>query len=243
MIPEGLVTGDASIEERVSFCRRELSSAASAHLRADANALYLWGSVLSSDFHQERSDVDVLVLSVEEDRAAVAAMIDDARAVHPLFRRLDVTIVPTSPRGRFREKPFDRIDPLVVFSQLSALQLVWGDQQLAGAVAVAPSSAEVLRLRLRSLRQRLRLHDDDAADEPLCFIVKELGFICHLLHEAAIGVHPFSYSALQTHASDDTRAVVDLVLDYHCHVRPSVDRDTVFAAATALRCVARRVRS
>src|SRR5205085_9200967 len=95
----------ASSEARVAVCRRLLAAVASAHLQPGANALYLWGSVLSTEFDEEQSDIDVLLLSADLNREAVAAMGEAARAVHPLFSRLDVTIAPSSSQVSFRVKP------------------------------------------------------------------------------------------------------------------------------------------
>ena len=233
----------ASSEARVAVCRRLLAAVASAHLQPEANALYLWGSVLSTEFDEEQSDIDVLLLSADLNREAVAAMGEAARAVHPLFSRLDVTIAPSSSQVSFRVKPLDRIDPVVVFSQIPNLPHVWGDLTLADVVSCVPSSAEVLCLRLRSLRRRLRLHDRNALDEPLCFIVKEMGFICHLLHEASVGSHSFSYEALRRHASAGTRRAVELLMQCRHRLGPCVDRDAVFSVAMALQRVAEGLQS
>lgn len=242
MAHDGFVVAMSSVAERLSFCHRVLSSVASAHLCVETSALYLWGSVLSPEFDEDRSDVDLLVLATEIDPAAAATMRDSACALHSFFRRLDVTIAPASPQLRLLEKPFDRLDPVIVFSQLPTLQYLWGNQRLADAVAAAPSSAELLSLRLRSLRRRLRLHDHDAVDEPLWFVVKEMGFICHLVHEVIVGAHPFSYSGLLRNVNDDTRAAVELLLRFRCRPESCTDRDTVFATAAALQRAATRPR-
>jgi predicted nucleotidyltransferase len=197
--------------KRASLAASALRDAARRHLDAERTAIYLWGSVLSSDFLAESSDVDALLIGVSAaDVAAAGAVRKDAHRAEPLLRRLDLTVVPLNAlHHRWRPKPFDRIDPAVVLLEAGRGRLIFGSRNLLSSIAAAPASlVEELRLRAAAVRRRLRKHAADPLDEPPAYILKELGFACHVLHQLDTGPHPFSYAALQRHS---TRATSDAV--------------------------------
>jgi len=207
------VTDPFMIGPPLSFWRRTIASQATESLDPSANVIYLWGSIITPDFDATVSDIDVLVFTAHE---------NDISEVHRFNRalqeasssRIDLTMVSLEmlDRGELIA-PLDRIHPAILFSQFERWTFVWGDEMLHKPLLRSPLEiAAQLQLRIKALRRRLQLHDHHAVDEPWPYVVKEIGFICHALHQLRIGQHPFSYSALELHANAATRHAVDTVI-------------------------------
>lgn len=199
---------------RIQRCRDDLRSAAAAHLDEHSAALYLWGSVLSDDFLANSSDVDAILISESTAaRDAIEGMRQTARARDPLFERLDLSVVSLEEwRCGQRSGPLERIEPDILFSQVRDAVLVWGRTGLLPLLPVIPLARQ-LELRRLSLERRLQLHASDPSQEPLKYVLKELGFICHLHHQLETGVHAFSYAALSLRATAMTRPAVEALLE------------------------------
>jgi predicted nucleotidyltransferase len=229
-------TADERTTERLEELRVHLrDAAAAAALDSETAAIYLWGSVVSHDFRDEDSDVDVLVIGTA---APLPGAIEELRRTaanrHRLLERLDITVISlTDAADGRRGSPLDRIAPEVLFLQAAAWQHVWGRTDLVPRTRPA-TLARQLQLRARSLEQRLRMHRANAQDEPAKFILKELGFIAHLLHQLEFGAHPFSYDALRSRATAVTRPAVEALLDARANGWRTPDDAQVERLATEL---------
>jgi predicted nucleotidyltransferase len=201
--------------EIVLLCTRTLGRLLSGEEGKVVEAGYLWGSIVRPDFVPGRSDIDSVLIGdgpglEEACRWVSRAVVESEPALclfkaRPLYRD-DLNGKP--PRSELARL----IHPKVLLADFENWELVLGRRLAREDFRLAPGSlSEILALRLEALRRRLSIHNVDPEREPARYIFKELGFICHVLHQLRVGPHRFSYPALVIHADERTREAVETI--------------------------------
>lgn len=182
-------------------------------------AIYLWGSIVRTDFVRGRSDIDSVAIGEEIGLAElcrrVSLGVTEADAglkkfkVRPLYLE---DLNSECPRSELAQI----VHPKILLADFSNWHLVYGHRYSLEDFVIAPGSLdEILELRLAALSRRLRTHNLEPTREPARYIIKELAFICHVLHQKRVGVHCFSFSALTRFSDLTTREVVEIVTYLH----------------------------
>src|SRR5205823_6246720 len=104
----------------------------------------------------------------------------------------------------------------ILLADFDHWQFVLGRRFVRDDFRLTPGSlAEILALRIAALRRRLIAHRALPEQEPARYILKEVLFICHVLHQMRVGSHSFSYRELILHADDQTREIVEVLYSLH----------------------------
>lgn len=178
-------------------------------------AVYFWGSIVRPDFDPERSDIDSVVLGesldLEETCRWLSSAIPEGEPKLWQFKARPLYLEDLN-GGRPRSELAQLIHPKILLADFKNWQLVLGRKFALEDFRLAPAALdEILALRLSALRRRLSVHRDDSEREPAKYVLKEVSFICHTLHQLRVGPHPFSYQALITHADSETREAVEVL--------------------------------
>jgi len=178
-------------------------------------AVYLWGSIVRPDFVPDRSDIDSIVLGEGPDLEELCRWLSQTAAERePTLRRFKARplYLEDLSGGPIRSELARLIHPKILIADFENWRFVVGRQCAREEFGLTPGSLdEIFALRLEALQRRLRIHSSDPGREPAKYILKEVGFICHALHQLRLGPHPFSYSALIENADERTREAVEAI--------------------------------
>jgi hypothetical protein len=174
----------------------------------DVRAVYLWGSVLRSDFHPALSDLDCVAIGgsrIEE--SELDKLRDQARTKHKQLEQLSIRCLylcdfndpePQSELARL-------IDPRLLLADFPSWILVWGRPLSPSSFALRPCSLdEAYSIRLRTLRLRVQRCLAVPQTEAPLYSLKEAAYLIHLIHQLSQGPHLFSYSRLERHSTSVT---------------------------------------
>lgn len=211
----------ASVQHReiAVLCSRILRSLLSGARGKLAKAVYLWGSIVRPDFIPGRSDIDSLLLGeepgIEEICGWLSVTVAESEPALNGFKARPLYLEDLN-GGQPRSELAQLIHPKILLADFESWQLVLGRRFAREDFRLAPGSLdEVLALRFAALRRRVRVHRDDPEREPAKYILKEISFIYHVLHQLRVGPHVFSYPALITYADDETRAAAQVLSSLH----------------------------
>jgi predicted nucleotidyltransferase len=179
-------------------------------------AVYLWGSIVRPDFVPGRSDIDSVLLGkesrLEEICGWLSAAVAESEPALSNFKARPLYLEDLD-GGQPRSELARLIHPRILLTDFENWQLALGRRFTRADFGLTPGSLnEILALRLAALRRRLDVHRGDPGQEPARYILKEVSFICHVIHQMRVGPHPFSYPALLTHANEETREAVRLII-------------------------------
>lgn len=198
------------------LCRRAFQGLLSDAPGEAVKAIYLWGSIVRPDFDPERSDIDAIVIGegppLEETCRWLSLAVTESQPALHHFRARPLYLEDLN-GGPPRSELARLIHPKILLADFACWWLACGQRLTHEDFGLAPASLdEILALRLEALRRRLRIHRENPDEEPARYILKEVAFICHALHQLRAGPHPFSYPALLTHAEERTREVAEAVV-------------------------------
>jgi hypothetical protein len=183
--------------EIVLLCTRTLGSLLSGEVGKVVEAVYLWGSIVRPDFIPGRSDIDSVLIGdgpgLEETCRWVSRAVVESEPALRLFKARPLYLDDLN-GGPSRSELAQLIHPKILLADFENWELVLGRQFAREDFGLALGSlSEILALRLEALGRRLSIHNDNPEREPARYILKELGFICHILHQLRVGPHLFSY--------------------------------------------------
>jgi len=208
-----------SRSEVVRLCSEVLRESLAGLKRNSVEAIYLWGSIVRTDFISGQSDIDSIVLGEEPGIDQVSHWLTLAVAGSNLalsrFKARPLYLEDLN-GGSPRSELAQRIHPKILLADFTHWQLILGRRFAPENFRLSPGSLdEILALRLAALRRRLSAYREDPKREPARYILKEISFICHVLHQLRVGPHSFSYRSLLAHADGQTRKTVEVLSSLH----------------------------
>ena len=190
----------------------------------DVQAIFLWGSILRLDFDADSSDIDCVAIGgPNAEDANLLELRDNARAKHHELAHLNLRRLylcdlngeePNSELARL-------IDPRLLLADFPTWLWVWGRHLSLSNFRLRPCTLqEAYSIRLLALRRRLQRCLDVRRTEPPRYVLKEAGYLIHVIHQLSRDIHPFSYTELEKRSDEMTKNLSRAIVSARAHGWP-----------------------
>jgi hypothetical protein len=186
--------------------------------------MYLWGSILRLDFDPDSSDIDCVAIGgLNAQVSDLLQLRDSAREKHQELAQLNIRLLNAcdldgaGPHSELAQL----IDPRLLLADFSSWLWVWGCHSSLSDFTLRPCDLhQAYSIRLRALRGRLQRCLNVHRTEPPRYVLKEAGYLIHLIHQLSRDIHPFSYTELEKRSDEMTKNLSRAIVSARAHCWP-----------------------
>jgi hypothetical protein len=193
----------------------------------DIEAIYLWGSILRLDFDPDSSDIDCVAIGeLTAQDPDVLNLQDNARAKYKELAQLNIRLLylcdlnGAGPHSELAQL----IDPRLLLADFSSWTWVWGRHlTLSDFTLRACNLHEAYSVRLGALKGRLQRCLAVPRTESPRYVLKEAGYLIHLIHQLSNDIYPFSYNELVKRSDEMTKKLSRVIVSARSRGWPEME--------------------
>lgn len=196
-------------------------------LLGDIRAVYLWGSLVRSEFDLATSDVDCLAIcGPSAGEAVVTQLRDGARQKHEELEQLNMRCLYLSDLNGSQPKSelAQVLDPRLLLTDFASWLWISGEKLSISRFALRPCTLEeAYGIRLQALRHRMQKCLSVPRTEAPMYVLKEAAFLSHVIHQISHGEHAFTYTDLERRSNSLTAPLARAISALRSRGWPEID--------------------